>query len=114
MRVIDTRGRVFGTINLIDLGVLLFVAVLIPLAYGAYVLFHTPPPRVTGVTPNSVPYVKGVEQRVQVRGDHLRPFLRAKVGGFDAAAYSLQTPQTAEIRFVDVPPGVHDIVLYDE
>jgi hypothetical protein len=34
MRIVDARGRVFGTINLIDLGVLLFVAVLIPLAYG--------------------------------------------------------------------------------
>src|SRR5262249_7528565 len=25
-----------------------------------------------------------------------------------------QSPQEAEIRFVDVPPGVHDLVLFDE
>ena len=50
MPVIDERGRLFGTINLIDLGVILCAAVLMPLAYGAYVLFHTPPPRLTGVS----------------------------------------------------------------
>ena len=65
MRIVDARGRVFGTINLIDLGVLLFVAVLIPLAYGAYALFRTPPPRLTAVMPDSVVFSKGVERRVQ-------------------------------------------------
>jgi hypothetical protein len=114
MPVIDERGRLFGTINLIDLGVILCVAVLMPLAYGAYVLFHTPPPRLTGVTPASVSYARGLEQRVRAHGEHLRPFLRAKVGGFDAAAYLPQSPQEAEIRFVDIPPGVHDLVLFDE
>ena len=114
MRIVDARGRVFGTINLIDLGVLLFVAVLIPLAYGAYALFRTPPPRLTAVMPDSVVFSKGVERRVQVQGDHLRPFLRAKIGGLDAMAFSLQSPGAAEIRFTDHPPGTYDIVLLDE
>jgi hypothetical protein len=114
MPVVDARGRVFGTINLIDLGLLLCAALLVPLLYGAYVLFHTPPPRLIAVMPDAVSYGRGVEQHVQVSGEHLRPFLRAKVGGFDASAYSLQTPEAAEIRFVDVPPGIHDIVLFDE
>jgi hypothetical protein len=114
MAIIDDRGRVFGAINLIDLAVVLCAAVLVPLVYGAYVLFHTPPPRMLGVTPAAVSYAQGVEQHVRVRGEHLRPFLRAKIGGFDAAAYLPQSPEEAEVRFVNVPPGVHDLILLDE
>ena len=114
MPVIDARGRLFGAINLIDLGVLLFVALLVPLGYGAYVLFHTPPPRMTAVEPASLPFVRGIEQRVQVKGRDLRPFLRAKLGTATASAYALLTRDSAEIRFVDLPPGTYDVVLLDE
>lgn len=114
MQVVDTRGRLFGTINLIDLGVLLFVALLIPLGYGAYVLFHTPPPRITAVTPTSLPFVRGSEQHVQIAGQRLRPFLRAKIGAATAIAFVVQTPEAAEIRFSDMMPGTYDVVLLDE
>jgi hypothetical protein len=49
MTVIDERGRVFGRINLIDAAAALFLFVLIPVAYGAYVLFRTPQPKLTSI-----------------------------------------------------------------
>jgi len=114
MPVIDDRGRLFGAINLIDLGALLFVAVLLPLTYGAYVLFRTPPPQITAVAPSILPYSKGVEQRLQVKGAHIRPFLRAKIGTLDTNGFAVITPQSAEIRFMDAPAGTYDVVLFDE
>ena len=114
MSIVDQRGRLFGRINLIDLGVLLFVAGLIPIGYGAYVLFHTPPPRLTRVVPNTVVFSRGVELSVQVTGADLRPFLRAKLNAFDAHAFAITTPQLAEVRFSDVPPGIYDVILFDE
>jgi hypothetical protein len=114
MQVVDTRGRLFGAINLIDLGVLLFVVLLVPLGYGAYVLFHTSPPRVTAVVPSSLEFVRGAEQHVQIAGQHLRPYLRAKIGASTASAYVVQTPEAAEIRFSDMTPGTYDVILLDE
>ena len=58
MALIDERGRLFGRINLIDLAVIVFVAVLIPLGYGAYLVFRAPAPHITGMYergPTSVP-----------------------------------------------------------
>lgn len=114
MAIVDERGRLFGKINLIDLGVLLFAAAVIPLGYAAYMFFRTPPPRLIAVVPNSVGFTKGLDQRVQVKGEHLRPFLRAKLGTIDARAFAVQTPQNGEISFADAPPGTYDVVLFDE
>lgn len=114
MSVVDDRGRLFGTINLIDLGVLLFVALLIPMGYGAYMLFRTPPPRVVAVVPSSFAFARGAEQRARVQGQYFRPALRAKLGTTSASAFSLQTPEAAEIRFSDLAPGTYDVALFDE
>ena len=38
--------------NLIDLALLVFALLLVPLGYGAYLLFRTPAPQLLGVTPN--------------------------------------------------------------
>lgn len=114
MSLVDERGRLFGAINLIDLGLLLFIAVLVPISYGAYVLFRTPPPHLIAVTPNALVAPKGVEQRVQVKGEHLPAFLRARLGDLDTSAFLISTPQSAVLRFSDVPPGTYDLVLFDE
>jgi hypothetical protein len=114
MSIVDERGRVFGKINLIDLGLLLFVAVLVPLGYGAYVLFRQPPPRLIAVTPTTVVPKKGVEQRVQIRGEYLQPFLKAALGKIAARAFLVATPESGELLFTDVPPGTYDLVLSDE
>ena len=47
MPVIDERGRVFGRLNLVDAAIVVLVLVLVPAAYGAYVLFKEPAPKLT-------------------------------------------------------------------
>jgi len=112
MPLIDDRGRVFGKINLIDLALLVFVLLLVPLGYGAYLLFRTPAPQLLGVSPNPLPFTKG-EQRVVLKGEHLRPFLRATVGKKDARNFLVASPQAAEIVFDELPPGTYDVALFD-
>ena len=81
MPIIDERGRVFGRINLIDLVVLLFVIVLLPIGYAAYRLFQTPPPQPTAVEPSSMVVQPKVEFRIKVKGRDLRPFLNLRLFG---------------------------------
>lgn len=112
MALIDDRGRVFGRINLIDFALLAFVALLLPLAYGAYVLFRLPPPQITGITPNPVTFKSG-EQRVRVTGEYLRPFMKASLGQIDARAFLVERATSAELVFVDLPVGTYDLALFD-
>ena len=114
MAIVDERGRLFGKINIIDFAVVLFIAVLIPLAYAAFVLFRTPAPRVVSVSPSTVPFARDVEQKVAVTGESLRPFLRAKLDTLDARGFTAQSPTAGELRFINIPPGTYDIVLLDE
>jgi hypothetical protein len=112
MALIDERGRVFGKINVIDFALLAFIALLLPLGYGAYVLFRTPPPRITGITPNPVTFKPG-EQRVRVTGEYLRPFMKASLGQADARAFLVERSTSAELVFVDLPVGTYDLALFD-
>src|SRR5262245_17592829 len=112
MPLIDDRGRFLGKINLIDLALLVFAVLLVPLAYGAYLLFRTPAPILTGVSPNPLTFRKG-EQRIVLKGENLRPFLRATVGPKDARNFFVGGPQTAEIVFDELPPGTYDVALFD-
>ena len=43
MALVDDRGRAFGRFNPVDVFVFALVVVMIPIAYGAYALFRTPP-----------------------------------------------------------------------
>jgi uncharacterized protein DUF4330 len=112
MALIDDRGRLFGKVNLIDFALIVFVVVLVPLGYAAYLLFRTPPPRLISVSPNPIVYKKG-EQRVRVTGEHLRPFMRATVGRFDAKAFLVERRDAAEVTFDDLPVGTYDLALFD-
>src|SRR5262245_11149359 len=112
MALIDDRGRVLGRINLIDLALLVFALLLVPLGYGAYLLFRTPPPQILRVMPNPLPYSKG-EQRVRIKGEHLRPFLRAQIGRADAKNFLIESQTDAEVVFNELPPGTYDIALFD-
>ena len=113
MAIVDDRGRLFGRVNLIDLAVLVFLVALLPLGYGAYLMFRQPTPKITGVTPNRVTYSKG-EQSVTVTGEYLRPMLRASLGKADARSFLVERPDSAEMRFIDLPPGTYDLTLFDE
>lgn len=110
--LVDEQGRLFGRVNLIDLAVGLLVLVLIPLGYGAYVLFRTPTPRITSVEPATL--VQAENSRITIRGTNLRPYLRARIGPSIAPIYLAESPSAAEITFPKLPPGVYDLALYDE
>lgn len=111
MALVDERGRVFGRVNLIDLLVGAFCLLLIPLAYGAFVLFRTPPPAITSVTPATVEV--GSKARVTVTGSGLRPFLVANVGAHRAEFY-VASQTRAEVAVPDMPAGTYDLILSDD
>ena len=50
MTVLDDRGRLFGRVNLVDALGLGFVILLIPIAYGTWLLFRPKPVHITSVT----------------------------------------------------------------
>ena len=111
MALIDDRGRLFGRINLIDIAAALVILLLIPLGYGAYQLFRTPPPEILAIEPGTL--TQGSDLSVTLEARHLQPFLRAVVGPFEAELL-VQTPTRAEIKLPELLElGSHDLVLYD-
>ena len=112
MPVIDDRGRLFGKLNLID-AIVVFVALgLIPLTYGAFLLFRVPVPTISSVLPAQV--TEGEPATLQITGEDLRPFLRAQIGTFPSTTIMIQSPTLAEIKVPQMPPGSYDLVLFDE
>lgn len=111
MPLFDDQGRLFGRINLIDAALVLLAVVLVPLAYGSWRLLNGPEPHIESVGPATV--VAGREdQVVTVRGNALRPFLRADVGS-QPAAFLFRTTEDAQVRLPVLEPGNYDIVFFD-
>lgn len=111
MRLIDERGRLFGKANLIDVAVAVFVVLLVPLGYSAYLLFRVLPPRIDAIEPNEV--VQGQTLRVRIRGANLR-FLRIHLNDIEAPAFLLESPTSGEVRLpVDLKPGTYDLTMRD-
>lgn len=109
MTLLDDRGRLFGRLNIIDAMVLAVVGLLVPLTYGAYMLFRTPAPRVVRIEPNRLPYGGG---EITVRGEYLYPSLRFTIGTH-ATRFLFETPDAGLLRLSSIPPGSYDIVVYD-
>jgi len=108
---LDDRGRLFGRVNVIDALVVVVILVLIPLVYGAFLLFRVPQPTIAAVEPNTI-----VEQRpatLKIRGDNFRAYLTAVVGAAPSP-FLLQAPDRAEIHVPALLPGKYDLVLSDE
>ena len=72
MALVDERGRIGGKVNLIDAVIAVVVLGLIPVAFGAFLLFRTPMPKLLAVGPNSL--YQGGNLRVRIDGENLRPF----------------------------------------
>ena len=66
MTIVDDHGRVFGRINLVDAAVAGLVLLLIPLAYGTYLLFQPAAPRIDSVSPS---IITREERRIGVGGN---------------------------------------------
>jgi len=108
---VDDHGRIFGRYNLLDLALAIVLLGLIPLGYGAYVLFRVPAPRLTAVEPAVLQLDRNM--RITVRGENLRPYMRISFDENQTRNFLFQDPTRAEVTFADIPPGQYDVVLYD-
>ena len=120
MPFIDDHGRLFGRLNLVDAAVLLVVALLIPMAYGAYLIFQPPPARIVALEPARI---ETGATEVTLRGEHLRPYLRVvfvarSLAGnhvtAKAATFLYADTEGGVLRLPVIEPGVYDVVLLDE
>lgn len=120
MSVIDKDGRVFGRFNLVDAGVLAFVLLLIPIGYATFLLFRPDRPTIESVTRVEV----GNEERrvssgtiltakLKVRGTGFNPLLRARIDDIEAVGLVFENPNSVDVIVGVVPPGKHDLILYD-
>lgn len=120
MSMIDSRGRVFGRLNLVDALILGFLILLVPLGYGTYLLFRPAQPRIDSVEPSEITVAErrigngsALTAKFKVRGSGLTPLLRARIGDNDALGLVFESPNSADVLVGPVPPGKHDLVLLD-
>ena len=120
MTIVDDRGRLFGSTNLVDAAVLIFVIVLIPVAYGAFLLFRPASPTIdsvtqTDLTKEEVRIASGalLSAKLKVKGTGFTPLLRATIGGRPAMGFVFENPNSADVLVGEVPLGSHDLVLFD-
>lgn len=111
MPIVDPHGRLFGRLNLLDAALGVMLLALVPLAYGAYVLFRTPPPRLLAVEPTEM--VSAADLRVLVKGENLRPYMRVSFDAYQGQSFIFRNTTEAHVDLVQMPPGVYDVVLYD-
>ena len=118
----------FGRVNLIDAGVVLFAVLVIPVSIAAYRIFSVSRPEIAKVEP-VVLTIDG-DHRVRLTGRHFRPYLKAFFGrtgepfslldpgepdsGKNQATLRVETPSIVELTLPDVAPGTYDLYLYDE
>ena len=105
--------------NLFDAAILVFVLVLIPIAYGTWMLFRTPHPTVSSVTRVDITKEErriggpALLAKFKVRGSGLRPLLRATIDDTPAIGFVLENSGSADLLVGATPAGTHDLVLYD-
>ena len=118
--IIDSRGRVFGRINIVDALVVLFVFALLPVAYATYLLFRPATPTITSVERVEISReerrVAGgnvILAKLKVKGSGFSPMLRASVGSVPALGFVFENPNSADVIVGEMPPGSFDVVLLD-
>jgi hypothetical protein len=111
MSIVDERGRIGGRINLIDALAAFGVLVLIPVAFGAYLLFRTPSPMLTSINPARV--YQGPNLRIEISGKNLRPFMRVSFNTAQGRTFLIGSTSYALVDLPDLDAGTYDVVLYD-
>jgi hypothetical protein len=120
MTLLDKDGRLFGRINLVDAGILLFIVILLPVGYATYLLFRPETPTITSVTRveigNEERRVSGgtiLTAKLKVKGTGFNPLLRARIDEINAVGLVFENPNSVDVIVGVVPPGKHDLILYD-
>ena len=111
MAIVDERGRIAGRVNLIDALVAVVIVVLIPMAYGAYLLFRTPQPKLTNIAPTTL--YEGPNLRIGIGGVNLRPFMRVTFNTTQGRTFLIGSTTNAAVDLPDLPPGTYDVALFD-
>jgi hypothetical protein len=111
MSIADDRDRAAGRFNLIDGLVAALILIMIPVAYGSYLLFRTPPARLTSVEPSRL--YQGKNLRVVVQGENLRPFMRVSFSTIQGRSFLIGSTTSAQVDLPDLEPGVYDVQLFD-
>lgn len=111
MTVLDERGRIAGRFNVVDVCAAIVVLLLVPVAIAAFLLFRTPPPTLATITPKTL--FEGPNQRLEIDGTNLRPFMRVSFDTVPANSFLLGSTKYALVDLPALRPGVYDVVLYD-
>ena len=112
MQVIDEEGRIFGKFNLVDVVIGVVLLGVIPIVYGAFVLFRTPDPVIQSIEPNRVT-VDSVGM-LRLTGMYFSPSLRVVIGDRPAESFLVESQTSAEVRLPDLSAGTYDVVLLAE
>ena len=89
--------------NLFDAAVAGFVVVLIPIAYGTYLLFRTPRPVIASVKRVEIAKEErrvggpNLVAKLKVQGSGLRPMLRASIDDQPAIGFVFENPNSADL-----------------
>src|SRR5438105_11291296 len=108
MALVDDRGRIGGQVNLIDAVIAVVVLGLIPVAFGAYLLFRTPQPKLLAVGPKQL--YQGSNLRVRIDGENLRPFMRITFNGIQGKSFLIGNTNYALVELPDLDAGTYDVV----
>lgn len=111
MPIIDDRGRVMGRFNIVDVALAAVLLILVPAAYGSYLLFRDPTPTLAAVQPSTL--AQAPDWQVEIRGAYFRPYLRVTFNGIQGRTFLFVNPTTAVVPLPDLAPGKYDVVLFD-
>ena len=118
--LIDSRGRLFGRVNLFDALVLGFLLALLPTAYATYLLFRPAAPQIDTVDRVEITREERrlaggsrISAKLKVRGSGFNPMLRAVLDTTPAIGFVFENPNSADVIAGDLPPGTYDLVLFD-
>lgn len=111
MTLVDDRGRLFGRWNVVDALVGIVLLGLIPLLYAGYLLFKPQNASLVSIEPARIQSPGDID--VTIRGNNLRPYMRVSFDLHQGRSFMFGDTTRAVVRAADLPPGVYDVILYD-
>lgn len=111
MALMDSKGRMFGRLNVIDLLVAATIVLAVPLGYAAYLLWRAPAAELTESVPPAL--VQSPTMQVEIHGRNFRPYMRVSFGDTQGTAFHFVSDSVAVVPVPLLPPGTYDVVLYD-
>lgn len=106
-------------LNLFDAAVAAFLIALVPIAYGTYLLFRAPRTAISSVRRVAITKEErrvggpNLASKFKVQGSGLRPLFRASIDNEPAMGFVFENPNSADLLVGRLPPGTHDLILYD-